>query len=101
MTGRGANGPVCCDMRWNSKTWMSHCGTLSGARAASTDARRGLPGASGEVGKVAQHVCSAERQDRTLKFKLMGRMAPETLPARDIRAAWLGIPSGWTIAVSG
>ena len=35
-------------------------GDLVKLRAASTDARRGLPGALGEVGKVAQRVSSDE-----------------------------------------
>ena len=39
---------------------MSRCGTLSNARAASTNARRDLPGVLGEVGKVAQQVSSDE-----------------------------------------
>ena len=26
MIGRGANGPVCCGTRRNTRTWMSRCG---------------------------------------------------------------------------
>ena len=44
MSARGANGPGFCGTRQNSRTWMSRWGTLSSARAASTNARPGLPG---------------------------------------------------------
>ena len=42
MTAREANGPVCCGTRRNTRIWMSRCGTLSSAKVASTNARRGL-----------------------------------------------------------
>ena len=51
MIGRGANGHGCCGTRHNTRTWMSRCGTSSSARAASTNVRRGLPVALGEVAK--------------------------------------------------
>ena len=53
MIGRGANGHVCYGTRRNTRIWMSRCGILSSAKVKSTNARRGLPGALGEVGKVA------------------------------------------------
>ena len=45
--------PAFCGTPRNTRTWMSRCGTLSNARAVSTDAPRGLLVALGEVGKVA------------------------------------------------
>ena len=53
MIGRGANGPVCYGTPRNTRIWLSRCVILSSAKVKSTNARRGLRGALGEVGTVA------------------------------------------------
>ena len=50
-----------CGMRQNTRTWMSRCVISSSAGAVSTNARRGLLVAWGEVASIEpQHLRSAE-----------------------------------------
>ena len=74
----------CCGTRRNSRIRTNRCVILSSAKVESTNARRGLPGALGEVGKVAlgrrhdviRESSECDRTTRTLDTEMRTAQRP-------------------------